>query len=341
MLYQFTLSSTFAGKTLAHTLSPLPPPPPFPPATLSVHTNVERRPTSLLSLGWEGKAVSVQDPLLSRQGVWVAEPCVFQREPHWCYPALCPAQLWHVRNHSWIRRGGLFFHFLFPFALPCGWEALFLVKPRKEEDRQRQSGGTTGHRHHYPPSSERQGKTEAAGVFVFFFRFVFFFFLIVVLGGALSFHLLALSVLCLVIYFSIYLVYNFLFLWATDRREREGDISSTFSPLFISLIHPFPLHHPRPSWFLLSPPVQPLFSITSSHCICHLLHPPTFTAFKSTSGITALNPFFPMNNRNHQLSDCFLFSHLFSLFFSPFFLLFLSLSSFASLIWGTLYCIYR
>ena len=54
--------------------------------------------------------------------------------------------------------------------------------------------------------------TEPAGIFSFFFRFLFFFFLIALLGGALSFHLLALSALCLLIYFSIYLLYNFLYL---------------------------------------------------------------------------------------------------------------------------------
>ncbi len=46
----------------------------------------------------------------------------------------------------------------------------------------------------------------------FFFRFVFFFFLIVVLGGTSSFHLFALSIICLLIYFSIYMVYNFVYL---------------------------------------------------------------------------------------------------------------------------------
>ncbi len=54
--------------------------------------------------------------------------------------------------------------------------------------------------------------TEATGVFAFIFRFLFFFFLIALLGGALPFHLLALSVLCLLIYFAIYLVNNFFYL---------------------------------------------------------------------------------------------------------------------------------
>lgn len=63
-----------------------------------------------------------------------------------------------------------------------------------------------------PPSALRLEATEATGVFAFIFRFLFFFFLIALLGGALPFHLLALSVLCLLIYFAIYLVNNFFYL---------------------------------------------------------------------------------------------------------------------------------
>ena len=80
-------------------------------------------------------------------------------------------------------------------------------------DTSRQSGRGNNWLLPIPPfHSQTTGKTEATAVFAFFFRFLFFFFLIALLGGALSFHLLALSVLCLFIYFSIYLVYNFFYL---------------------------------------------------------------------------------------------------------------------------------
>lgn len=100
-----------------------------------------------------------------------------------------------------------------------------------------------------PPSTCRLETTEATGVFAFIFRFLFFFFLIALLGGALSFHLLALSVLCLLIYFAIYLVNNFFYLWARqgekekqrDRekeRQRRGTPPPIYSPFFPSSILP-------------------------------------------------------------------------------------------------------
>lgn len=65
-------------------------------------------------------------------------------------------------------------------------------------------------------ASLNRAKTEGFGVFHFFFRFIFFLFLIAVLGGASSFHIVSLSFICLLIYFSIYLVYNFLYLWVRE-----------------------------------------------------------------------------------------------------------------------------
>lgn len=80
------------------------------------------------------------------------------------------------------------------------------------EDSRRQPGKGKNWHPPFPFSTDRLETTEATGVFAFIFRFLFFFFLIALLGGALPFHLLALSVLCLLIYFAIYLVNNFFYL---------------------------------------------------------------------------------------------------------------------------------
>ena len=83
---------------------------------------------------------------------------------------------------------------------------------REKEESRRQPGKGNNWQQPKPPSTYRLETTEATGVFAFIFRFLFFFFLIALLGGALPFHLLALSVLCLLIYFAIYLVNNFFYL---------------------------------------------------------------------------------------------------------------------------------
>lgn len=113
-----------------------------------------------------------------------------------------------------------------------------------ERERNRERGDKTER----PPfllTSLNRAKTEGFGVFNFFFRFIFFLFLIAVLGGASSFHIVSLSVICLLIYFSIYVVYNFLYPWMWERR---GEFWFDFCPfpcpssLFPHVLPPN--HHP-------------------------------------------------------------------------------------------------
>lgn len=85
--------------------------------------------------------------------------------------------------------------------------------------------------------SLNRAKTEGFGVFNFFFRLIFFLFLIAVLGGATSFHTVSLSIICLVIYFFIYLVYNFFCWWLTDRRREDFIASSLLFPPFFNPYH--------------------------------------------------------------------------------------------------------
>lgn len=218
-----------------------------------------------------------------------------------------------ISDQSWEKEGRLclllFFFFYYPLLFFCHLDGKSFLGGEKEESR-RQPGKGNNWQQPIPPSTHRLETTEATGVFAFIFRFLFFFFLIALLGGALPFHLLALSVLCLLIYFAIYLVNNFFCLWARqggrerqrDREKEDGDffflapfilfffpllpfihsflLSSPFVslPAFLSLCSPRSLLPQPPPFFLLSP-TPPLQSLSTRNFGYFLTPPVLFLNF--------------------------------------------------------------
>lgn len=143
--------------------------------------------------------------------------------------------------------------------------SLFWKERQKKAEGSRGRGTTGNSQSPLPHIDWRQRRPLE---YLLIFRFLFFFFLIALLGGALPFHLLALSVLCLLIYFAIYLVNNFFYLWARqggrerqrdrekEKEKEEGDFFYPLYSLFSPFIHsPFPLHccHFQPFLSLCSP----------------------------------------------------------------------------------------
>lgn len=309
-------SSTFVGRhplSSSSTSSCLSPPPLSlsHSHTLSMNTNAVSGPTShppifFAGMGGRGETEQFQLSILPHEvgSAWLAAtPMPFFSSRWAILVILCVATAtmsnlceWRViSDQSWEKEGRLclllFFFFYYPLLFFCHLDGKSFLGGEKEESR-RQPGKGNNWQQPIPPSTHRLETTEATGVFAFIFRFLFFFFLIALLGGALPFHLLALSVLCLLIYFAIYLVNNFFCLWARqggrerqrDREKEDGDffflapfilffspllpfihsflLSSPFVslPAFLSLCSPCSLLPPPPPFFLLprTPPLQSL-----------------------------------------------------------------------------------
>lgn len=297
--------------------------------TLSMNTNAVSGPTShppifFAGMGGRGETEQFQLSILPHEvgSAWLAAtpmPFFPPAEQYWWYCALplqqcltCVSGVWfltRVERKKDVCACCFFSFSITPSFFFCHLDGKSFLGGEKEESR-RQPGKGNNWQQPIPPSTHRLETTEATGVFAFIFRFLFFFFLIALLGGALPFHLLALSVLCLLIYFAIYLVNNFFCLWARqggrerqrDREKEDGDffflapfilfffpllpfihsflLSSPFVslPAFLSLCSPRSLL-PQPPPFFLLPPTPPLQSLSTRNFGYFLTPPVLFLKF--------------------------------------------------------------